>query len=347
MMMIEVSDMDMRTAAKEIDSGQPRPVYVCYGTEQFRKTEFIHYLLERCVPPHLQELAVMRFDLSETPLDDVLDEAGTVPFMAERKVILASNATFLTGARDSGKVEHRVERLLDYLKSPSPTSVVVLTVDHDKLDERKKVVKALNSEGAVLAFEPLSADELLRWIKRRGEQAGIRFEQNALEALPMYAGTNLQVLAKEIEKLSLYVGRGGAVELDTLDRLVVRSAEQDVFMLIDHIVHLRKDKALTILHSLLKQKEEPVKIAMLMARQFRIILQTKALMQHGYPQQQIAAQIGLHPYAVKKAAEQARHYTFGQLENILVSLGNLDVHMKTGQVDKVLGLELFILQLSH
>ena len=56
---------------------------------------------------------------------------------------------------------------------------------------------------------------------------------------------------------------------------------------------------------------------------------------------EIASQIGLHPYAVKIAGEQARKFETARLEGILNHLANLDYQMKTGAVDKVLGIELF------
>lgn len=338
--------MDLRAIVKEIDKGTPRSVYVCCGSEKFRMQEFLQYLLNKCVPSETKEFAVSRYDLAETPLDEVLEDAGTMPFMAERKVVIASNAVFLTGGKETGKIEHRPEKLLDYMKSPAEFSVVVLTVDADKLDERKKIVKTLKEKGSVLTFAPLSAEDLAQWVKRRAESLSVRFEPGAAETFLMYGGTNLQSLASELEKLSLYVGQGGSITSETVERLVVRTTEQDVFLLIDDIVRLRKERALTILYELIKRREEPIKITMLMTRQFRMMLQVKELERQGYSHQQIAGTIGGHPYAVKIAAEQARRFSSERLAAILARLAEMDYGMKSGRVDKTLGLEMFILQLA-
>lgn len=338
--------MNAKTVARDIEKGKLLPVYVCYGQEKYRINEFISFLLKHSVEPEQTGFALSRYDLFETPLDAVLEDAQTLPFMSQRKVIVASNAAFLTGAREAGRIEHRVERLAEYLQSPAEFSVIVFTVDADKLDERKKLVKQLKERGGLLAFAPLAADELLQWVARRASQLGFAFEPGAAERLVLNAGTYLQTLASELEKLSLYLGREGRATVELIDALVARSTEQNVFMLIEDIVHLRKDKALTILYELIRQKEEPVKIAMLMARQFRIVLQVKELERQGYSHQQIAGQIGAHPYAVKLAAEQARRYSFEQLSGILAQLAELDYGMKSGKIDKTLGLELFILRLA-
>lgn len=338
--------MDLRAIVKELDKGTPRPVYVCCGTEKFRMQEFIQYILNKCVPEDLREFAVSRYDLTETPLDEVLEDAGTTPFMADRKVVIAGGALFLTGAKDTSKIEHRTEKLLEYMKSPADFSVLVLTVDADKLDERKKIVKALKDAGVVLTFAPLTAEDLAQWVKRRADSLGVQFEAGAVEAFLLSGGTNLQSLASELEKLSLYAGRGGTITVSTVEQLVVRSTEQDVFVLIDDIVRLRKERALSILYELLKRREEPIKIAMLMTRQFRMMLQVKELERQGYSHQQIAGAIGGHPYAIKIASEQARRFSFEKLAELLSKLADMDYGMKSGKVDKVLGLEMFILQLA-
>lgn len=338
--------MDARTWIKELDKGTIRPLYICYGPEKYRMREFIDYLLRKCVPEDLKEFAVNKYDLSETPLDDVLEDALTMPFMAERKVIIAGGAAFLTGAKDSSKVEHRPEKLLEYMKAPAEFSVVILTVDADKLDERKKIVKLLKDNGSIAPFAPLTADDLLQWVKRQADALSFRFEAGAAEALLLAAGTDLQALRSELEKLSLYAGNGGTASVEDVDRMVARTTEQDVFLLIDQIVRLKKEKAMTIFHELLLRKEEPIKIAALMTRQFRLLLQVKELERQGYSQQQMASQLGSHPYGIKISSEQARRFSFEQLSGILGSLAELDYGMKTGRVDKTLGMELFILKLA-
>jgi DNA polymerase-3 subunit delta len=263
-----------------------------------------------------------------------------------RKLVVASNATFFTGAKDSSKVEHNLDKLLEYLASPVDYAVIIFTVDADKLDERKKVVKVLKERDAVLPFLSLKPDELREWVQQKAEHAGFVFQNEALDQIILYTSGHLQALSAEIEKISLYVGQGGTATADVIDLLVARSTEQNVFILIEEIVQLRLDRAFVILEELLKQKEEPIKIVVLIARQFRIMLQVKELGKQGYSHSQMASQIGLHPFAVKVAEGQAKKYDTAKLGQILSQLADLDYQIKSGRINKVLGLELFLLKLG-
>jgi DNA polymerase III subunit delta len=341
----EVFELDYKTAAKGIAQGKALPIYVCYGTEKYLQQEFIQHMIDKLVEPEQRSFAVSRYDLIEISLDTVLDDAQTLPFLADKKIVIAKNALFFTGAKESTKVEHRIDRLLDYMKSPVDYTVIVFVVDSDKLDERKKIVKSLKDSQSAIPFLPLSVEELTRWIIRRAEKWGVTFAEGAVDQFILYTGAQLQLITAELEKLSLFAGPNGCITRELIGQLVVRSAEQNVFILMDEIVKQRLDNALLILHDLLKQREEPIKIILLIARQFRMMLQIKELEHQGYSQQQIAGQIGAHPYAVKLASEQGRSYSLSKLSGMLSRLGELDYRMKSGKVDKTLGLELFILEI--
>ncbi|MZQ81942.1 DNA polymerase III subunit delta [Paenibacillus sp. 5J-6] len=338
--------MDAKRALKDIQAGRQAPVYLCYGPEKYKMREFIQVLTDSLIEPEHKEFAVSKFDLSEISLSSVLEDAETLPFMVPKKLVIAKNALFFTGAKESTKIEHHLDRLTDYLKSPAEHTVVVFTVDADKLDERKKIVKALKDMEAAVPFLSLSPEELQHWVAARARQRGFSFTGEATDQLILYTGGNLQSLSAEIEKISLYVGAGSEATTDIIDQLVARSTEQNVFILIEDIVNVRLERAFVILEELLKQREEPIKIAALIARQFRIMLQVKELSKQGYSQQQMASQIGLHPFAVKVAEGQSRKYSIEKLSAIMSQLADLDFQMKTGKIDKVLGLEMFLLRLA-
>ncbi len=337
--------MNYKQAAREIATGTIRPLYVCYGPERFLMQEFIDFMIERIVEEGTRDFAISRFDLSETSLEAVLEDAETPAFLAPTKLVIAKDAAFLTAAKE-GKLEHKPEGLMAYVKSPAPHSVVVLTVQSDKLDERKKVVKQLKDADLLIPFTSMTVEELQQWVRKRADKLGSPIEPAAVAALLQIAGTDLQMLSAELEKCSLYAGKGEPITAASVERLVSRTTEQDVFMLVEDIIKRRTDRALTSLAELLKRKEEPIRILLLIATQIRLIAMAKQLGKLGYSQQQIAGHIGVHPYRVKLALEQGGGYSEAKLRQLLGEMAELDYRMKTGQVDKVFGLELLLLRMG-
>ncbi|MDQ0090283.1 DNA polymerase-3 subunit delta [Paenibacillus anaericanus] len=338
--------MDAKAAIKEIKQGHVSPLYLCYGTEKYQIQEFIGVLKETIVDRDQQDFGIATFDLVETPIEVVIEEAETLPFLVERKLILVRDSSLFTAGKEGGKIQHKVEALLSYIENPAPHSVIVFVVQGEKLDERKKIVKTMKTAATVLSFMPLGGGELTQWVARQAEKQGCTIGRDAAEALITAAGVQMAALATEMDKLCLYAGKGGVIGVEAINLLVARSTEQNVFVMVECIAGLKLEQAMDIFYDLLKQREEPIKIAALIARQFRIMLQVKDLARQSYSQQQIASQLGLHPYAVKIAGEQARKFEPAKLREVLSELAQLDYQMKSGRIDKVLGLELFLLKLA-
>lgn len=338
--------MDIKSAIKDIKAGKVSPLYLCYGTEKYQIQEFVKLLQDQLVDRDQRDFAVATYDLTETPVEVVVEEAETLPFLVPRKLIIVRDSSLFMAGKEGGKLEHKIDALASYLNNPADHSVLLFLVNGEKLDERKKIVKAMKAAGTVLSFMPLGQNELVEWVMRGVEKRGCRMDREAAETLIAANGVQMTSLAVEVDKLCLYAGEGGLIDSAVVEQLVARSTEQNVFVMVEHIAGLKLDKALSIFYELLKQREEPIKIAALIARQFRIMLQVKDLARQSYSQQQIASQLGLHPYAVKVAGEQARKFEAAQLKAILNDLAQLDYRMKTGGIDKVLGLELFLLKLG-
>jgi len=339
--------MDPNRALKEFAEGVFRPVYAVYGADRFRARGFVEALTAKLLPEDEREFGVARFDTAESPVEEAVLEAEEVPFFASRKLVIVRDASVLAaGGKEGGKISHNTDLLSAYLKMPSDASILVFLVHADKLDERRKVVKQLKDMDALVAFQELDAPELARWAVRRAADQGRTLEEGAARLLVERTGSSMQRLAQETDKVCLYAGEGGTVKRMDVEALTVSSTEEDIFVMIDAMSSRNLGKAVSLYRELLLRREEPIKIAALLARQFRIMLQIKELESHSYSQQQMASQLGLHPYAVKLAAEKARSWRPAQLGRQLDRLAELDYRMKTGQTDKVLGLELFLLSLG-
>ncbi|MGO4887250.1 DNA polymerase III subunit delta [Anaerobacillus sp. MEB173] len=327
---------------KKIKRKQISPVYLFFGTEQFLIEETLQTLLNATLQESEMEFNLSVYEMKETPVDVAIEDAETLPFFGEKKVVLVKDAYFLTGGKEQAKIEHNIKRLETYVENPVQETIFVLIAPYEKLDERKKIVKLLKQHSEQLNANSLDEKAVKEWIHTYSQEYQIDIPEIAKDRLIQLVGLNLMMITNELEKLTIHVGIGGVIDESIVESLVARTVEQDIFALVDHIVHRRLEKGLRIFYDLLKQKEEPIKILALLARQFRIIYQVKELVRRGYSQKQIAGQIKLHPYVVKLATDQGRLFQDKELLGFLDQLAEADFKMKTGQMEKQLVLELFI-----
>jgi len=80
----------------------------------------------------------------------------------------------------------------------------------------------------------------------------------------------------------------------------------------------------------------------LLASQYEMILDIRELMDRKTDPHKIAGILGVNEYRARKAAHTAGRYSTPALKKILTRLYAVDRHIKTGLLDPVLALELFI-----
>jgi DNA polymerase III subunit delta len=321
------------------------PLYLLYGTESFLLTETYELLIRTVLTEEEREFNVSVYDCEETPVQTALEDAETFPFLGEKRVIVVKNPYFFTAEKEK-EITHDLKKLESYIMSPSPFSIVVFVGAYEKLDERKKITKLMKEHAEVLVATPLSEKELREWMMERAQQSGATMEENAVDALLQLAGTNLMTLANELDKLALFVGRGGIIRQETVEKLVSRTLEQNVFVLVEKVTKRQIDEALQVFYDLLENNEEPLKILALLANQFRLLYQVKWLAAKGYGQQQIASILKVHPFRIKLAMGQAALFSEEELMAAIRQIAEADYEMKSGAMDRQLIMELLLMKWS-
>lgn len=328
---------------RNMAKGNISPVYLISGPEMYFFDETEKRL--RDAMPDAAASELITFDLDETPVEAVIEEADTFPFFCDRKLIIARNASFLKAA-DKGKekVEHDLDRLMDWLAHPPESAVVLFLAPYEKLDARKKVVKAFRKHAVCLEAEPLKTHDVETWIKQEATRLGSSVSDSAARLLIDTAGEDLVRLRSELEKLSLYTGEGKEISEDTVGLLVAKTPEDDAFKLLDAYMQGDSARALQIYRDLLRNKEEPIRLNALLANQVRLIIQVNALKKKGYQQHQIAKQLKAHPYRVKLILENRKLADDARLLGTLSRLADADLRLKTVSGNRERVLELVLMQ---
>ncbi|WP_307342763.1 DNA polymerase III subunit delta [Metabacillus malikii] len=320
-------------------------LYLLLGKEAFLMQETVQLIVDAVLLEEEKDFNLSVYDMEETSIETAVEDAETLPFMGEKRLVIIKNPIFLTSEKKKEKVEHNIGKLETYLNSPAPYTILLFLAPYEKLDERKKITKLIKKQASLIEMNALKEQETIEWITSIAEEEAVYFSKEAIEELILLTAGDLMNMHQELRKLSTYVGQGGQITPETVRLLVARSLEQNIFELIDHVIHRRSKEALQIFYDLLKNNEEPIKILSLLVNQFRLILQVKELANTGYGQQQVANTLKVHPFRVKLALQQAKLFHSEELAQILIDLAEADYEMKTGKKDKQLIIELFLLKL--
>ncbi|MBC1501122.1 DNA polymerase III subunit delta [Listeria weihenstephanensis] len=331
---------------KKIEKKQFAPVYLIIGTEDYIINETKKRLVTGILDAEDTDFNYANFDLEETAIEQVVEEAETIPFFGDRRLIIASNPTFLTTEKTKSKIEHRTARLEDYLNEPVDYSILVFVARVEKLDERKKLTKLIKKQATIIDAKRPNEAELRKWLQGVTDANEFQMDNAATNRLIELTGGQLTTAMNELDKLMLYKLDERAIHTTDVESLVVRSLEQNIFLLLDKMIALDISGALSIYYDLLKQKEEPIKILALIASQFRLLTQIKLLEKQGFSQQQVAQKLKVHPFRVKVGARQAKSFSYQELTATLERLAQMDFEMKTGYGDKSQKLEWFLFSLQ-
>ena len=305
-------------------------VYLLYGTKDFQIEEEIKKLSKG-----LDEMNINKYDLNNDLLSLAIEDAKTMSLFGDKKLVIIDNANMFTGStsKDSEIVE-------EYLNHINENTTLVLIVHNDKLDTRKKITKLINKVGKVIAFnDELDMTNLVRRLLK-----DYNIDYKTINLFLDRVGNNPLIIQNEINKIKIYKENDKTITDEDILNLTTKLIEIDIFNLIYYIVRKDKEKALELYYEMLKMNEEPIKIIVILANQFRIMYQSKELLKKGYSEKDIANILKIHPYRVKLAIQNSRNYTSEVLLKNLNNLADIDIGIKTGILNKDLALELFILK---
>lgn len=235
-----------------------------------------------------------------------------------------------------------IQALADYAAHVPETTTLVVVVG--KLEPTSPLLKAAKEHGRARAFNPPKGAQLEQWIVRRAQAGGGAITSDAAALLAELVGEEqLRVLASEIEKLCIYVGRDGRIGVEQVRALTPQMSPLNVFDLTDALARRDQKRALALLHDLLAAGTAPLAIVGLTAAQTRALIQVKALSERGLRPLQIAETAGLAPYTVEKSLPLARRFSFAQLEAAHRALLDVDIALKSSRISPELALDLLTL----
>ena len=323
-----------------------------YGNEPYLLNQALQDLLKRLVgTPDAMNTITEDFTSPSFSMQRFLEEADTMSFFSDHKVMILQNCVFLTRgyADKANKFENDRERLMAYLSQPHDQTSLVFLYNDDNLDTAKATTKHLKSTCEVIHVKKLEPDQFRVFLRQQLDLRKLKVSSDAFEELVKRLDDNMQVALHECDKLALY---GSTITKTDVVALVSRPLDSEAFHLVNAIMDKKLSDALSLWNDMILLNIDALAFIGLIASQIRVLYQVSILNDQGLHRSDIINELSqgsapMNVYRVTRLLNLARQTSSKRLLKVLNALAQYDQKSKTGQIDKRFGFELFLIEATR
>lgn len=309
---------EVTTGAAE---GSLESVYLLVGVERLlieRAVDAVRKAVDQSGTPGFN---VDLFDGKGLEAASVISAAGTLPMMADRRFVLVRHVDAMTPTEQSN--------LAEYLTDPNDSTSLVLTAD--KLDGRGKLAKVAKKQGCLIDAKPMRGRELRAFIRAEATARGHNIAPRAIETLLDAVGDDLAAIDDAVERLSLFVGVGQRIDAEAVMKCVTRIRVESIWSLVDAIGLRDRRKGIAAAQSLLADREPPLRLLAMVARQLRIVARMREALSEGLRPQEAAKRAGAPPFKASDLTTSARQFTADTLGEAFTLIARTDMALKSSK----------------
>ena len=327
--------MSLSSLKEELRNNNLKPIYLFHGSESYLRRLYKHRFKTVALKnaAEMDNMNYHYFEGNDATVSSVIDLAQTLPFLADRRVIIWEN---------SGLFKDADERMLEFLKSV-PESSLILFVENE-VDKRGRMYKLLSKIGGAVEFLAQDEDSLIRGIGSALKKEGKQIRERDVRLFLGKTGPDMEVIHTELEKLICFCMQKNVIGAEDIEAIITTQVTNRIFDMVQAVADKRIAAALALYHDLLALKEPPMRILFLIARQYNNLMQVKELRDKGFDKNSIAQKVGLPAFVVSKHAEQATHFSMSELKAAVAACVACDEDIKSGRVGDRLGVELLVLK---
>ena len=323
----------MKRIEQDIRTGEYKPIYLVWGPE-----DFLRQKIKESFRKALAGADDLNYTYREGPAvdeDEIRILAGTVPFLAEKRLILLEN----TGWAKKGGAGLIAD--LDTF----PDSTVLVFIEREA-DEKSPLFKAARERGICVACQPPSAADLERSMKKSLEQEGYQISQDALELFLVRCGGDMNRMAGEKEKLLAYTMETRKIRREDVAVITHQSVSDRIFDMVDAMATGRPQTAFRLYEDLKALKEPNERIMSMITSQVGRLFVLRELDEKGLGLKEIQAATNYNYYAVKNSLPRCRSLSSREWEKKWRGCLAYYTAARTGRMDETLAVEMALIEVS-
>lgn len=303
----------------DIKNRKFKPVYFLMGEEAYFIDIISDYIEDNVLPEEGRGFDQMVLYGRDVTIDDIVGNAKRFPMMSEYQVIIVKEAQDLS---------RTIEKLVDYVKQPQPSTILVFNYKYKTIDKRKTLYKTLNKAGVVFESKKLYENKVPDWIKRVLASKNYSIAPKAAQMLVEFLGTDLSKINNELNKLQIVLPKGTQITPEHIEENIGISKDFNNFELRKAIGDLDVKKAQQIVKYFAENpKDNPMVVTVsLLFAFFSQLLQFHGLADKN--PRNVASTLGINPYFVNEFINAARNFPMKKVSAVIATLREFDVKSK-------------------
>ncbi|MDO8565780.1 MAG: DNA polymerase III subunit delta [Candidatus Moranbacteria bacterium] len=317
-------------------------IFFLHGEDGFRVNERRSVFQKTFAKKHPQaEFFIFDFEDQGTPDDVKRSLAACEEGLFTTKKMVTFLHPFVLG-------ETQEKLLLNFLEcfvKKTNAGVALLFINPGKIKKTHPLTQFLVKHAdKVEMIEKLETKNIDSYIKR--ELAAIdekaSFSREALQVFISSLGTATERIRTELEKLVTFKP-GGVFETEDVRLLVGSSPESIIFEALDALGRGDKKRALLLFHREVSGVGGAYPLLSMCAWQARRLLRVREIFDRGVRRAgDIASETKLPPFVVQKMLGTINNFPLSRIKRGLSLLSEFDTQLKTGGMDPLVALDLFI-----
>ena len=332
---IEIDSL-CREIVNEARNGVFRPVYLLMGDEPYYVDMVCDAILEHCIDESEKDFNQTVCYGADVNADSVITAARRYPMFAERQLVVVKEAQMMKG----------LEELAVYCQEPLESTVLVIAMHGASADKRKSLYKSVSKKGVVVESQTLRDYDMPRWIPMYYQTRGLQIDPDAAALLTEHAGTDLNKIAIETDKMLKNLPEGTVrVTASDIEKNVGISRQFSIFELTKELSFKNSAKALRIAAYIGSAAKFaiPMAVSALFTHFYRILRYNALLMVNPRPaNDQKSKVLGVNPYFFSEYDTAVRNYPVRKCMAAIALLKEYDFKGKGGETGEATDAQLMV-----
>jgi DNA polymerase III subunit delta len=313
-------------AIAQARGGRLLPFYLVTGEERLFRDQVVAELRTAAIGGGPAAFNEDKFTAGDVGVETVLMAARTVPMMANRRFVLVRGAERWDVAEGSSPFD----LLAEYASSPVESTCLVVVAG--KMDGRRKLAVLARKQGFAVTCEPLDSRALPEWIAQQCAARGHSVAVDVAELLAALSGPDLSSVSDAVERLSLYVGPGAAIDEAAIGACVARVRTSDTWALVEAIGARDLGRALSTLADAYDARDRGLPLLGALAWSVRQLARYQAAVMSGAAPDEAARRAGVfQPHRARELASKSRVLPPRDVEHWILVLAEADTSLKSSR----------------